>query len=117
MDFLLGNKGYVLVGEYIEHNQRSQVDEVDSWEAPIPFTYKDITRARTTEQVITGLVKATQSVVIETRTKLPYKPRDIIKIDRGDFKITRVDYIEDDNYTAKQIFSGLDYTKAVLVLE
>lgn len=117
MDFLLGNKGYVLSGEYFEHNKKTDVGEVDSFEAPIPFTYKDITRARTVEQVITGLGKQTQAIVIETRTKLPYKPRDIIKIDRGDFKITRVDYIEDDNYTAKQIFTGLDYTKAVIVLE
>lgn len=117
MDFLIGNKGYVLSGEYVEHNPKTTIDEVDSWESPIPFTYKDITRARTVEQVIAGLGKQTQAIVIETRAKLPFKPRDIVKIDRGQFKITRVDYIEDDNYTAKTLFTGLDYTKAVLVLE
>lgn len=117
MDFLLGNQGYVLSGEYLEHNPKTTIDEVDSWESAIPFMYKDITRARTTDQVISGLSKQTQGIVIETRAKLPFKPRDIIKIDRGTFKITRVDYIEDTNYTAKSLFTGLDYTKAVVVLE
>lgn len=117
MDFLLGNKGYVLEGEYVEHNPKTTIDEDDTWESPIPFKYKDITRARTAEQAIAGLSKQTQAIILETRAKLPFKPRDIIKIDRGEFKITRVDYIEDDNYTAKQIFGGLDYTRALLVLE
>lgn len=117
MDFILGNRDYPLDAEYFEYNQKRTVDDVDTWESAIPFKYKDITRSRTTDQVIQGLKKNTTTVVIETRAKLPFKLKDLIKLDRGEYKITQVDYIQDDNYQAKQFFKGLEYTKAVLVLE
>jgi hypothetical protein len=117
MDFLLGNRDYPLQGEYFEYNQKRTIDDVDTWESAIPFTYKDITRSRSTEQVLQGLKKPIQTIVIETRSKLPFKVKDLVKIDRGEFKVTQVDYIEDTNYAAKQVFKGIDYTKAVVVLE
>lgn len=117
MDFILGNRDYPLDAEYYEHNPKRTVDDVDTWESAIPFKYKDITRSRSTEQAIQGLKKGIQTIIIETRTKLPFKQRDIVKLDRGDFKVTQVEYIQDDNYNAKQFFKGLDYTKAVVVLE
>lgn len=117
MDFILGNRDYPLQAEYYEFNRKQAIDEQDTWESAIPFTYKDITRSRTTEQVIQGLKKPVQTIIIETRSKLPFKERDIVKIDRGEFKITQVEYIEDANYQAKQFFKGIEYTKAVVVLE
>lgn len=117
MDFILGNRDYPLDAEYYEHNPKRTLDDEESWESAIPFKYKDITRSRSTEQAIQGLKKGIQTIIIETRTKLPFKQRDIVKLDRGDFKVTQVEYIQDDNYNAKQFFKGLDYTKAVVVLE
>lgn len=117
MDFILGNRDYPLDAEYFEYNPKRTIDDVDTWEGAIPFKYKDITRSRSTEQVIQGLKKGIQTIIIETRDKLPFKTKDIVKIDRGEFKITQVEYIQDDNYQAKQFFKGLDYTKAIVVLE
>lgn len=117
MDFILGNRDYPLDAEYYEHNPKRNVNDDESWESAIPFKYKDITRSRSTEQAIQGLKKGIQTIIIETRVKLPFKQRDIVKLDRGEFKVTQVEYIQDDNYNAKQFFKGLDYTKAVVVLE
>lgn len=117
MDFILGNRDYPLDAEYFEYNQKRTVDDVDTWEGAIPFKYKDITRSRSTEQVIQGLKKGIQTVIIETRSKIPFKTKDIVKLDRGEFKVTQVEFIQDDNYNAKQFFKGLDYTKAIVVLE
>jgi len=117
MDFILGNRDYPLDAEYFEYNRKRTVDDVDTWESAIPFKYKDITRSRSTEQAIQGLKKPIQTIIIETRVKLPFKEKDIVKLDRGEYKITQVEYIQDDNYQAKQFFKGLDYTKAIVVLE
>lgn len=117
MDFILGNRDYPLQADYFEYNRKRTVDDIDTWESAVPFTYKDITRSRTTEQVIQGLKKPIKTIIIETRSKLPFKEKDLVKIDRGEYKITQVDFIQDENYNAKQFFKGLDYTKAVLVLE
>lgn len=117
MDFILGNRDYPLQADYFEYNRKRTVDDIDTWESAVPFTYKDITRSRTTEQVIQGLKKPIKTIIIETRNKLPFKEKDLVKIDRGEYKITQVELIQDENYNAKQFFKGLDYTKAVLVLE
>lgn len=117
MDFLIGNKDYPLQAEWHEYLPKATIDDIDTWQPPVPFMYKDITRNRSTEQVVTGLRKPIQGVIIETRSKLPFKTKDLVQLDRGTFKVTQVDYIQDENYAAKKIFKGLDYTKAVVVLE
>jgi len=117
MDFILGNRDYPLHAEYFEYNPKRTIDDVDTWESAIPFTYKDITRSRSTEQVIQGLKKQVFTVIIETRSKLPFKTKDLVKLDRGEFKVIQVEYIHDTNVSAKQFFKNIDYTKAVVVLE
>lgn len=117
MDFLLGNKDYPLKAEWYEHNPKQVVDEEDTWEAPVPFTYKDITRSKRNQQDIQGLRKATLTVVIETRAKLDFKQRDKIVLDRGQFKVTDVELVPDTNYNAKQIFTNLNLNKTVLTLQ
>lgn len=115
--FILGEQEYALDGEWFEYFPKRTIDDDDAWGESVLFKYKDITRSRSTEQAIQGLKKGIQSIIIETRSKLPFKPRDIVKIDRGEYKITQVEYINDVNYTAKHLYKNIDYTKALLVLE
>lgn len=117
MDFILGNRDYPLDAEYFEYNPKRTVNDEDTWEGAIPFKYKDITRSRSTEQVIQGLKRPIHTIIIETRSKLPFKTKDLVKLDRGEYKVSQVEYIQDDNYQAKQFFKGLNYTKAIVVLE
>jgi hypothetical protein len=117
MDFLLGNREYVLEADWYEYNPKRTIDDEDTWEHAVPFTYKDITRSRSTEQAIQGLKKGIHGIIIETRAKYAFKPKDLITLDRGEYKVTQVEHVYDDNFTAKQIFKGLEYTKAILVLE
>ena len=115
--WILGEQDYPLDAEWFEYFPKRTIDDDDAWGESVLFKYKDITRSRSTEQAIQGLKKGIQGIIIETRTKLPFKPKDIVKIDRGEFKITQVEYIQDDNHRAKHIYKGIDYTKALLVLE
>jgi len=117
VDFLIGNKDYPLDAEWYEHNPRATVDDEDTWENAIPFKYKDVSRSRQTRQDIQGLRKAVQTVLIETRERLDFKERDKIKLDRGTFKITNVEFIPDQNYSAKHFFKEMNLHKAVITLE
>lgn len=117
MDFLLGNKDYPLEAEWFEYNPKATVDDTESWEGGVVFTYKDITRSRNIEQSIQGLRKNNRTLIIETRTKLPFKEQDIVKTELGTYKITQVDQIQDDNFAAKQFFKQLNLYKAIITLQ
>lgn len=117
MDFLQGTKDYPLDAEWFEYNPKNTVDETGTWEGSVPFKYKDITRTRQIDQTVQGLRKNVKTVVIETRTKLPFKEQDIVKTELGEYKITQVEYIQDDNYAAKQFFKKLNYHKAIITLQ
>lgn len=117
MDFLIGNQDYPLQADWFEYLQKQTIDDEDEWQPAVPFMYRDVTRSRSTEQVVNGLKKPIYTVIIETRAKLPFKTKDLVKLDRGTFKVTQVELVEDTNYAGKKIFKGLDYTKAIVVLE
>lgn len=117
MDFLIGNKEYPLDGEWYEYNPRATVDDADSWEGAIPFKYKDITRRTQSQQDVTGIRKGVKTVVIETRERLEFKQRDKVILDRGEFKVTSVEFIPDKNYSAKHFFKEMNLHKAVITLE
>lgn len=117
MDFLIGNKDYPLDGEWYEYNPRATVDDSDTWEGAIPFKYKDITRRTQSQQNVQGIRKGVKTVVIETRERLDFKERDKVVLDRGEFKVTSVDFIPDKNYSAKHFFKEMNLHKAVITLE
>lgn len=117
MDFLIGNKDYPLEAEWFEYNPKATIDDDDTWEGAIPFTYKDVTRNRLTQQSFQGLKRPTNTIVIETRARLLFKPRDLVKLDRGTYKVTQVDFVADKNYSAKHFLKNDNFHIAVLVLE
>jgi hypothetical protein len=117
MDFLIGNKDYPLDGEWYEYNPRATVDDSDTWEGAIPFKYKDITRRTQSQQNVQGIRKGVKTVVIETRERLNFKERDKVVLDRGEFKVTSVDFLPDKNYSAKHFFKEMNLHKAVITLE
>ncbi len=117
MDFLIGNKDYPLDGEWYEYNPRATVDDSDTWEGAIPFKYKDITRRTQSQQDVQGIRKGVKTVVIETRERLNFKERDKVVLDRGEFKVTSVDFLPDKNYSAKHFFKEMNLHKAVITLE
>ncbi len=117
MDFLIGNKDYPLDGEWYEYNPRATVDDSDTWEGAIPFKYKDVTRRTQSQQNVQGIRKGVKTVVIETRERLNFKERDKVVLDRGEFKVTSVDFLPDKNYSAKHFFKEMNLHKAVITLE
>jgi hypothetical protein len=117
MDFLLGNKDYPLEAEWYEHNPKHNVDESDTWESAVLFHFKDITKSRRQQQDIQGLRKPVQSITIETRDKLAFKERDKVKIENREYKVTNVESVPDQNFSAKHIFKNLNLYKAVITLE
>lgn len=117
MDFLLGNREYPLDAEWFEYNPKATVDDEDTWEGAIPFKYKDVSRSRRTDQAVSGLRKGTKTVVIETRERLDFKERDKVTLDRGTFKVTSVEFLPDQNYSAKHLFKEMNLHKAVITLE
>jgi len=117
MDFLQGSKDYPLDAEWFELNPRNTIDETNSWEGSISFKYKDVTRRRSVEQAVQGIRKNNKTVIIESRSKLPFKEQDIVKTELGEYKIVQVEYIQDDNYVAKQILKNLNYHKVIITLE
>lgn len=117
MDFLIGNKDYPLDGEWYEYNPRATVDDSDTWEGAIPFKYKDVTRRTQSQQNVQGIRKGVKTVVIETRERLDFKERDKVVLDRGEFKVTSVEFLPDKNYSAKHFFKEMNLHKAVITLE
>ena len=117
MDFLLGNKEYPLEAEWFEFNPKATIDDVESWEGGVVFRYKDITRSRNVQEAVQGLRKNVKTLVIETRSKLSFKEQDIVKTELGTYKITQVDHIQDDNFSAKQFLKNINLYKAIITLQ
>ena len=73
-------------------------------EGAILLNIKMYQESRQTRQDVQGIRKGVKTVVIETRERLDFKERDKVVLDRGEFKVTSVDFIPSIKTIVQNIF-------------